>query len=118
MLDLDEEDEDVQEEIDVTTPTDKHSFFERSGCKSHLLQCCIKDAIVQSPHVNKLIRKLNSIVTFFTRSPLNYEKLKKKTGNLALVRPCATRWNSQFYSLDRIFDEKRENVKKSTYLTI
>jgi hypothetical protein len=104
------EDELINENDVMEDFGDKEKGIERNGCLSHLCQCAIKDSILQSPIATKLIRKVTSIVTYFSRSPLNYDKLKKSIGNFSLVRPCATRWNSQYHCLDRIFNEKRKEV--------
>lgn len=84
--------------------------LERNGCSSHLVQRGIITAIKESSHVQDLIQKVNSIVNFFHVCPRYYDKLKKTNGNLALLRPVVTRWNSQYHSLKRILEHGERKV--------
>jgi hypothetical protein len=86
-------------------------FMQRNPCLAHLIQLAIKDSLTLSEFVTKLIRRINEIVKFFHRRSSWYSKLRSQNGNVSLLLPCVTRWNSQYHSLKRIFGEKRK-VKK------
>lgn len=101
-------DEVEDDDIEKTIP--QMVQLERNGCSSHLVQRGIITAIKESSHVQDLIHKVNSIVNFFHVCPRYYDKLKKTNGNLALLRPVVTRWNSQFHSLKRILEHGERKV--------
>jgi len=82
----------------------------RNPCLAHLLQLAIKDAIRESEPVTDLIKRANSIVNFFTKSNHYYTKLKEINGNMSLIKPCTTRWNSQFHCLKRIISQGKNKV--------
>lgn len=73
-----------------------HSNLARNGCLAHLLQLAIKDGIKSTTLVPKLVKKVNDIVTFFSKSCMWKEGLKKKTNDLVLVKPIEVRWNSTY----------------------
>lgn len=89
-----------------------HAQLVRNGCLAHLLQLAVKDSIKSSNLVSKMIKKVNDVVTFVTRSALWKEALKLETGNLTLVKPIETSWNSAYMSIERILrDDKKVSVK-------
>ena len=81
--------------------------LKRNACLPHLLQLAIKDAINSSCKVASVIKHVNDIVSFFSKSHKSYNILRKKISGLSLVKPCTTRWNSVYHSLKRIVDPKR-----------
>lgn len=108
-LDANVEDEMVQVVEDIMNASE-HKIV-RNPCLAHLLQLAIKDAIVRSPNVNRMINKVNTIVRFFHKNTHYYTKLRECNGNLTLLKPCVTRWNAQHDSLKRFVHEKRKKVK-------
>lgn len=97
---LDEEDEKAEEQANYNIPS-----MERNPCLAHLTQLAIKDALTKSEFVNNMIKRANDLVTFFHRSNHYYTKLRQENGNIALVKPCVTRWNSQYSCLKRIVEK-------------
>lgn len=95
--------EDILQGVEMT-PT-------RNSCLAHLLQLGVKDAIAGSVYVTNMIKKVNDIVTFFHRSSYFNGKLRKENGDLALVKPCVTRWNSQYHCLKRLLVCKPGRVR-------
>ena len=88
----------------------------RNGCNSHLIQRGIITAIEENAQVQDLIQKVNAVVKFFHVCHRYYEELKKINGNLALLRPVVTRWNSQFHSLKRIFEHGPNKVRYNNFI--
>lgn len=86
----------------------------RNSCLAHLLQLGVKDAIAGCDYVTNMIKKVNDIVTFFHRSSYFYGQLRKQNGDLALVKPCVTRWNSQYHCLKRLLVSKPGRVRAYT----
>ncbi len=85
-----------------------HAQLVRNGCLAHLLQLAVKDSIKSCNLVSKLIKKVNDVVTFFTRAAMWKEALLLETGNLTLVKPIETRWNSAYMSIERILREDKK----------
>ncbi|CAK1584862.1 unnamed protein product [Parnassius mnemosyne] len=86
------------------------SLFVGKGC-IHMLQLAIK-ASLQVANVNDALTSARSIVTHFNHSSTAQEKLKniQKELNLAEHQPVqdvTTRWNSTYYMLERIVEQKR-----------
>ncbi|XP_035713793.1 uncharacterized protein LOC118438118 [Folsomia candida] len=112
-IDVDEDDENSQwfhqpdeENEDESLPNVQNCGFPsalpRNSCLAHLLQLAIRDAISENDFVVSLIKDVNGIVRFFHKSTHYYSKLKKINGDLSLIKPCTTRWNSQYHCLKRI----------------
>jgi hypothetical protein len=83
----------------------------RNSCLAHLLQLAIKQPFTLNTYVRKLIGKVNSIVAFFSRSTHWRAKLKNKSGGLRLIKPCSTRWNSQYHCIKRMCRKIKGNVE-------
>lgn len=83
----------------------------RNPCLAHLTQLAIKDAIGGSATVKRILEKINSIVTWFHNHTSWYTMLKDLTGEIHLIRPCVTRWNSQFYCLQRLRKPTKKDKK-------
>lgn len=99
LEDFDNTAEETVLQVDMTT--------ERNGC---LLQLAIKDAFSECEFASQLLRKVNQVVNYFHRSNFWYTRLRETVGDLSLLKPCTTRWNSQFHCLKRIFGENRQEV--------
>lgn len=82
------------------------------GCFIHLLQLVIHDAIFVQRNVVDILGKCRKIVTHFSHSSLACSKLKIVQDNLKLpthklIRDVSTRWNSTFYMLTRLYEQKQ-----------
>lgn len=55
-----------------------HAELKRNGCLAHLLQLAIKDGIKSNTLVPKLTRRVNELVTFFSKSPMWKDALRSK----------------------------------------
>ncbi len=106
MVDFELDDNRTEQIFDGLSSWD-HANLTRNGCLAHLLQLAIKDGIKSSSLVPKLVKKVNDIVTFFSKSCMWKEALKQKTNNLTLVKPIEVRWNSTFSCLQRILREEK-----------
>lgn len=89
----------------------------RNSCLAHLLQLAVKDALSSSEYVTKMVDRTNSVVTFFHRSSHYNAKLLEETGGLGLVKPCVTRWNSQYHCMKRMLVAKEGRVSYTTGVT-
>ncbi|MGH0159335.1 UNVERIFIED_CONTAM: hypothetical protein FKN15_045766 [Acipenser sinensis] len=83
-------------------------------CFAHTLNLVVKDGIKAVPEVVQLLEKCSSIVSFIHHSTKATEKLKQiqkqlKVAEHKLIQSVETRWNSVFYMLERLH-EQREAV--------
>ena len=83
-------------------------------CIAHTLNLMVKDGIKAVHEVVQLLTKCSSIVSFFHHSAKATEKLKQlqkqlKVAEHKLIQSVETRWNSVFYMLERLH-EQREAV--------
>ena len=90
-----------------------------SPCLAHTLQLIIKDGIFQQPSVQQLLASSRSLVGFYNRSntALNtFQQIQAQLGlpNHRLIQDISTRWNSSFYMLQRIIEQKRAVTVAST----
>lgn len=86
---------------DSEMPIFANQFF-RNPCMAHLIQCSVRDSIRASELVTRISKHINGIVTMLNKSPRLTAEFRKHSGGLNLIKPCATRWNSLFYCLQRI----------------
>lgn len=80
-------------------------------CFLHTLQLIIKDAIFEQRVIRNIIANCRQITGHFNHSPSAYNKLRElqKQQTLPvnkLIQDVATRWNSTFAMLERIFEQK------------
>jgi len=101
-------DEDDAIDVAQLCPTNAH----RNSCLAHLLQLAIKDAIQSSELVKEVTAKVNSIVSYFNKSPQRHVELMKLTSGLRMIKPVATRWNSLHNSMHRMRRVVNKEVKK------
>lgn len=78
---------------------------------AHTLNLIVKDSLKSVPEVVKLLEKCTAIVSFFHHSTQATEKLRAtqqqlKVAEHKLIQSVATRWNSVFYMLQRLFEQK------------
>ena len=89
------------------------------SCLAHTLQLIIKDGIFQQPSVQQLLASSRSLVGFYNRSntALNtFQQIQAQLGlpNHRLIQDISTRWNSSFYMLQRLIEQKRAVTVAST----
>ncbi|XP_055535390.1 zinc finger BED domain-containing protein 4-like [Wyeomyia smithii] len=82
-----------------------------AGCFIHTLQLVVLDALDSQKAVRDLIAKSRNIVTHFNHSPLACDKLleiqkRYELTEHKLVQDIRTRWNSTFYMLQRLNDQR------------
>ena len=80
-------------------------------CFGHTLQLAINDGLKMSLGVQDMIKSAKAIVAFFHRSTKATEKLKGLQVQLKLpankiITDCPTRWNSTYYMLQRLLEQK------------
>lgn len=74
-------------------------------------QLAINDGLKMSLGVQDMIKSAKAIVAFFHRSTKATEKLKELQVQLKLpankiITDCPTRWNSTYYMLQRLLEQK------------
>ena len=82
------------------------------GCTIHTLQLVIKDCIMTQRVVNDILARCRRIVGHFKHSHLAVERLRsiQKQLNLPdhrLMQDEPTRWDSTYYLLDRLVEQRR-----------
>ena len=93
--------------------------FPSLGCLAHTLQLIIKDGIFQQPAVQNLLTSARSIVGFYNRFNTAFHMFQQVQEQLDLPKHClfqdvSTRWNSSFYMLQRLLEQKRAITVAST----
>lgn len=85
-----------------------------ASCFIHTLQLVLNDALESQRIVKDVIANSRKIVTHFNHSSLACSNLKKlqeevlHTTPKKLVQDVPTRWNSTFYMLERLLEQKRQ----------
>jgi hypothetical protein len=113
---LQNETEDEYEINEVTGQTDDQDVdfdafvcevddnWNRKRCLCHILNLVVKGAIKTTPSAQLALDKVKSVTSFFRKSNLIHERLKKKTNNVGLRAPVDTRWNSWLLCIERILE--------------
>lgn len=88
-------------------------------CLAHTLQLIIKDGIFQQTAVQQLLTLARSIVGFYNRSNTafnTFQQIQEQLGlpKHSLFQDVSTRWNSSFYMLQRLIEQKRAITVSST----
>jgi hypothetical protein len=85
-------------------------------CLANTLQLIIKDGIFQQTAVQQLLASARSIVGYYNRSNSAYHMFQQIQEQLGLPkhRDVSTRWNSSFYMLQRLLEQKRAITVTST----
>ncbi|KAM3837993.1 E3 SUMO-protein ligase ZBED1-like [Diretmus argenteus] len=79
-------------------------------CAGHTLQLIIKDALKDS-NISRAVSASRSVAGFFHHSELASTKLKAKqkqmgTEQHAMIQDVSTRWNSTFYMMQRLLEQR------------
>ena len=87
------------------------SHFPSFGCVSHTLQLCINKALKVLRAVEDIVSNCRRIAAHFSKSTLAKHKLQKlqKSQQLpqhSIIQDITTRWNSTFYMMERIKEQK------------
>jgi len=82
------------------------------GCFIHTLQLVIHDCIFKNRDFVEILGKCRKIVGYFSHSSLACSKLKNIQENLKLpihklIQDVTTRWNSTFYMLSRLHEQRQ-----------
>ena len=82
------------------------------GCVAHTIQLSIEDSLTECPAIKDVLHKCERIVKYFKKSNKAYKKLvdaQRQLGlkELKLLQNVKTRWNSEFYLLQRVFENKQ-----------
>jgi len=85
---------------------------ESVGCFIHTLQLVIHDCIFKNRDFVEILGKCRKIVGHFSHSSLACSKLKNIQENLKLpihklIQDVTTRWNSTFYMLSRLHEQRQ-----------
>jgi len=94
------QDDDEVAEISFDIPA-----VRRLPCTVHTIQLVIKDAVQQTPSIDKIIKDASAVIAFFHRSLHWGCELKKTTGGIGLLAAVQTRWNSNLIMLRRLAQE-------------
>ena len=90
----------------------KDAKLESIGCFSHTLQLCIKDGLFAQRAVSDVIAISRSLVGHFKHSSSASDRLKELQAELGLpqhklIQDVTTRWNSSYYMLNRLVEQRR-----------
>lgn len=85
--------------------------YESLPCFLHTLQLVLNDAIFEQRYVKDLTSVCKQIVGHFNHSPPAFAKYQEYQKNFNLpdhtfIQDIQTRWNSQYYMLSRVFEQK------------
>jgi hypothetical protein len=105
--DIGEADTDIESECavqdDAAPSFDNVIWSRRLPCCGHTLQLVVSDALkTDVDGAGNILREAAAVVSFFHRSLLWYEELKKLSGGLCLLSAVPTRWNSSFIMMRRL----------------
>ena len=82
--------------------------FSHIGCVDHTLQLAINDGL-DNENVTGVLKSVRSIVSHFHRSTASRQLLSNVQAQLGhqLCQEVSTRWNSTFYMLERVSEQRR-----------
>ncbi|KAF2897618.1 hypothetical protein ILUMI_08558 [Ignelater luminosus] len=86
--------------------------YDSGRCFIHSLQRAIEESLKSQPEVQQMIAAARRIVIHFNHSGLAEQKLKSiqqelNLPNHQLVQDVSTRWNSTYYLMERLLEQKR-----------
>ncbi|PIK50913.1 putative zinc finger BED domain-containing protein 4-like [Apostichopus japonicus] len=90
--------------------------IDHQSCLIHTLQLVINDAIKVQRSVNDMLTVARGIAGHFNHSPLAHHRLsalqtKHNIPSHHILQDVSTRWNSSFYMLERILEQKNALVE-------
>lgn len=93
------------------TAATREGGFCHIGCIDHTLQLAISDSL-KDDTVSELLKSAKAIVGHFNRSTVARNLLSGIQTQLQLpkhqlMKECTTRWNSTFYMLERLLEQRR-----------
>ena len=88
----------------------KENRWNNLVCFAHTLNLVVSCAIEQDLQSKEVIAKIKHIVSFFHKSTLASDKLRKLQNTLGLpehklIQQIETRWNSSFYMMERYIEQ-------------
>ena len=88
-------------------------------CLAHSLQLIIKNGVFHQPAVQQLLSCARSIVGHYHRSNTAFQLFAKIQSQLDLPKHCLiqdvpTRWNSSYYMLERLVEQKKAITAANT----
>ena len=89
------------------------------SCLAHSLQLIIKDGIFQQPSVQQLLISARSIIGYYHHLNTAFHTFQQMQEQLGLpkhllIQDVSTCWNSSFYMLQRLIEQKRAITVTST----
>ncbi|CAJ1065719.1 E3 SUMO-protein ligase ZBED1-like [Xyrichtys novacula] len=90
--------------------TEKHGWAS-VRCAGHTINLVVQSALKNNPAISKCVAAARSLVEHFKKSELACTKLKNKQQQMGtpehmLVQDVSTRWNSTFYMLSRLLEQR------------
>lgn len=110
--------ESITETVYDTLSELNNSCAASNGCLAHLLQLAIKDSLKKNEFASKLLDKVGKIVSFFGRSAMWTDELKKSSNGLGLVKPIDVRWNSSYLCIKRILYSTEKVINQQLELSL
>lgn len=96
-------DPDGEVQDDAMTSFNSVVWSRRLPCCCHTLQLVVRDALKRDVDgAGKILQEASAVVSFFHRSLIWSEELKKLSGGLCLLSAVPTRWNSSFIMMRRL----------------
>ena len=88
---------------------DEYGWFS-IGCAGHLLQLCVNSGLEIQP-INRAIGAARRLTTHFRKSEPALRALKSRQKDMRvdshnLIQDVSTRWNSTFYMVERIVEQR------------
>ena len=82
------------------------------GCFAHTLQLCVRDGLLSQRAVSDIVTVSRKLVGHFKHSSSATSRLKELQAELGLphhqlIQDVSTRWNSTFYMLRRLCEQRR-----------
>ncbi|XP_023223466.1 zinc finger BED domain-containing protein 4-like [Centruroides sculpturatus] len=86
--------------------------YDSANCFIHSLQRAVKESLKSQTEITQMVVAARRIVTHFNHSGIAQEKLKcirqeLNLPNHQLVQDVSTRWNSTYYLMERLLEQKR-----------
>jgi len=88
-------------------------------CLAHSLQLIIKDGVLMQPAVQQLLATARPLVGHYHRSYSSFQNFKKIQSQFnlpdhVLIQDITTRWNSSYYMLERLVEQRKTITAANT----